>query len=105
MGSSADGHGHVAVYGLDGGSYAAALESQPDWKGLVGAYSKEKKAVAYITESPKHPGGGNVIMADPEGNKVFTAGFIGDGDGAACVMRKGSAKCLGLDIGGILGVP
>ena len=99
------GHASIALTAQDGIGLAAALESQPDWTGRISVFNKQHLPVAYIAESEKHPGGGNVIMADPDGNKVFTAGFIGDGNGAACVLRKGSGDCLGLRIPGMLGAP
>jgi hypothetical protein len=101
VGATAGGHGLIAVYGQDGADLAAGLESQPDWKGRVAAYIKGSFPVAYMAESEKHPGGGNVIMADPDGNKVFAAGYMGDGNGGACIMKKGEAHCMAISLPGM----
>jgi hypothetical protein len=103
--SSADGHGRIAVYGQDGAQLASGLESQPDWKGRVAVYTKGSLPVALLAESEKHPGGGSVIATDPDGNKVFAAGFIGDGNGTACAVKNGSGNCLGTILPGLFGVP
>ena len=63
-------------------------------KGLVAVFSG-KHPIAFLTESDKHPGGGNVTVTDPGGSGIFSAGFTGEG-GDACVNRKSGLKCLGV---------
>ena len=65
-------------------------------KGLIAVFSG-KHAVAFMTESDKHPGGGNVTTTNPAGEGIFSAGFTGEG-GDACINRKTGLKCLGIGL-------
>jgi hypothetical protein len=84
--------GAVLVYGS--GKDAAAGVITSGGKGVVGVFN-DGVPVAYLSENRKHPGGGELTVADPAGNDVFQAGYTGEG-GEACVNHKGSLKCLGV---------
>jgi hypothetical protein len=65
-------------------------------KGLIAVWSG-KHAIAFMTESDKHPGGGNFTAANPAGEGVFSAGFTGEG-ADVCIDRKSSLRCLGINL-------
>jgi hypothetical protein len=70
--------------------------STVDSKGFIAVFSG-KHAIAFLTESDKHPGGGNITVTDPGGLGVFSAGFTGEG-ADVCIDRKSSLKCLGIGL-------
>lgn len=93
VGASSDG-GTVETYNA-AGDLVSAL-STIDGKGLIAVFSG-KHAIAFLTESDKHPGGGNITVTDPGGSGIFSAGFTGEG-GDVCIDRKSSLKCLGIGL-------
>jgi hypothetical protein len=84
--------GTVLVYAA--GNDPVASVTTDGGKGVVGVLNNGIM-VAYLSENRKHPGGGELTVADPGGNEVFNAGYTGEG-GEACVNHKGSLKCLGI---------
>jgi hypothetical protein len=65
---------------------------------MVAVYNGGGNAIAFLTESDKSAGGGNVTAAGPGGDGVFSAGYTGDG-GNACVNRaKNGVKCVGVGL-------
>jgi len=76
----------------------AKLGVRSGGKGLVAVYNGSGNPIAFLTESDKNAGGGNVTAAGPGGGGVFSAGFTGDG-GNACVNRgKNGVKCVGVGL-------
>jgi len=96
-GVGARGAGRIYIYAGGGENPKAGLTTyDTDNKGLVAAFSGET-AVAMLSESQKHPGGGQVTVTDPNGDGVFSAAYDGD-EGAACVGHKQKLHCLGVQL-------
>jgi hypothetical protein len=93
-GANTDGGGTVDVSNAAGDMVDSI--STINSRGLIAVFAA-KHAVAFITESDKHPGGGNVTTTNPAGEGIFSAGFTGEG-GDACIDRKGGLKCLGINL-------
>ncbi|HEY6242829.1 MAG TPA: hypothetical protein VIX17_02715 [Pyrinomonadaceae bacterium] len=94
--SGADGEkGSVYVYG-NGDSPIAGISSYGGGKGLVAVFNASA-AIAFMSESDKHPGGGSITVSDPGGNGIFSAGFTGEA-GDACVTRKNGLWCMGTNL-------
>jgi hypothetical protein len=94
--SGADGEkGSVYVYG-NGENPIAGISSYGGGKGLVAVFNASS-AIAFMSESDKHPGGGSITVSDPGGNGIFSAGFTGEA-GDACVTRKNGLWCMGTNL-------
>ena len=94
-GSDGGENGVVYVYSKSD-TPAAGIRTYDGGKGLVAVFN-DHAAIALLSESSKHPGGGEVSVTDPNGSGVFAAGYSGDG-GEACVNRKSGLKCLGIGL-------
>lgn len=87
--------GSVLIYaGSD--NAVAGMSTYGGGKGLVGVFN-QSNAIAFLSESDKHPGGGNLTVSDPGGNGIFSAGFTGEA-GDACVTRKNGLWCMGTNL-------
>ncbi len=96
MGATGDSGEKGSVYVYSGTENPIAGMTSFKGGGLVAVFSATA-AIAMLSESDKHPGGGEVSVTDPSGNGVFAAGYSGDG-GEACVNRKSGLKCLGVGL-------
>jgi hypothetical protein len=99
-GVEADAAGNGNVFVSSGKEIVASLNSIDDpGRGSVAIYSAGS-AVARMSQGSH--GGGNFTAGDPGGSGVFSAGYIPDGPGTACVAYKGT-KCLGVGLTGLEG--
>lgn len=99
IGTSASGPGVAYVFGSTEVP-SAGLQSYDNGKGEVAVFNSSGMPIAFLDESDKHAGGGNVTLTDPAGNGVFSAGFDGE-QGAACVGHKDKLHCLGIGLPGM----
>lgn len=94
---AADNGGIVRIFSNGHATPVATMTASERGSGLVGVYNHSGTLVSFLTEST-NAGGGNVTTADPNGNGVFSAGYDGGSDGAACVDRKQHLHCLGIGL-------
>ncbi len=78
------------------GQVVASLQSVSN-RGQVSVFNPQGVAIAYLTESDKIPGAGNVTVTNTTGKGVFSAGFDGT-EGAACANLKTGMWCLGKNL-------
>lgn len=99
VGADNAGNGNVFVKGSDGQVVASVNSMDNPGQGIVAVYN-DGKSVAHMGIASS--GGGNITMADPSGQGVFSAGYLPDGPGGACVEHEGT-KCLGIGLTGLEG--
>jgi hypothetical protein len=66
-------------------------------QGIVAVYNGTGKTVGFLLASTT-TGGGNLTVADPSGNGVFSAGYTQDGGNACLSNKKRGLKCLGIGL-------
>lgn len=66
-------------------------------RGAAIVWNAAKIPIAYLTESDKVAGTGNVTVADGAGAGVFSAGYTGS-EGSACVNTKSGLWCMGKNL-------
>lgn len=85
-------------FGSGGNPTSVSRLGEEGGRGVVGVYSKGNTPLAFLTESDKS-GGGNVTIADPGGNGVFSAGYVAGGGADACLdLPKQGLKCFGIGL-------
>ena len=85
-------------FGSGGNQNAIAGVTESGGRGVVGVYGHGGTRLAFLTESDKS-GGGNVTLADPGGNGVFSAGYVAEGGADACLdLPKQGLKCFGIGL-------
>jgi hypothetical protein len=88
--------GSVDVYGSNDAPLVSMNSADLGGDGILVVRNDSGIAVAHLTGSSQG-GGGNVTVADPAGNGMFSAGWNGE-EGLACANLKSGMWCMGKNL-------